>query len=160
MPVVATAEYVVTPQLYASVDPGDGTDPDRASGRSGSVQTWAPAAEMLSATTRLPGADQEDRSMLTKVFPIKLKEGKQAAAEALVAEFAPLGPEREPGTLSFRVYRDPAKVDYLLFVEHFESQAAYDAHVTSHAYEELIAGRFSDLIVEFVELDHELLVSL
>ncbi len=41
------------------------------------------------------------------------------------------GPEQEPGTLSFRVYRDPAKVDYLLFVEHFADQAAYDAHTGS-----------------------------
>jgi quinol monooxygenase YgiN len=115
---------------------------------------------MLLSTTRPPGAEPEDRPVLTKVFPIKLKDGNQAAAEALVAEFAPRGPGQEPGTLSFRVYRDPANVDYLLFVEHFEDQAAYDAHVTSAAYEELIAGRFSNLIVAFVELDHELLVSL
>ena len=99
--------------------------------------------------------------MLTKVFPIKLKDGNQAAAEAIVAEFAPRwaprasqAPSRSGCTVT------PRRVDYLLFVEHFESQAAYDAHVTSQAYEELIAGRFSDLIVEFVELDHELLVSL
>lgn len=47
-----------------------------------------------------------------------------------------------------------------MFVEHFVDQAAYDAHTTSAAYSELIAGRFSSLIVEFVEIDHELLVSL
>ncbi len=98
--------------------------------------------------------------MLTKVFPIKLKPGKQAEAEAIVDEFAPKGPQQEPGTLSFRVYRDPANVDYLLFVEHFADQAAYDAHTGSSAYRELIAGRFSQLIVEFVEIDHQLLVSI
>lgn len=98
--------------------------------------------------------------MLIKVFPINLKPGKQADAEALVHDFAPKGPAQEPGTLSFRVYRDPAKVDYLLFVEHFADQAAYDAHVGSAVYDELIAGEFSQLIVEFVEIDHELLVSL
>jgi quinol monooxygenase YgiN len=98
--------------------------------------------------------------MLTKVFPIKLKPGKQAEAEAIVDEFAPKGPKAEPGTLSFRVYRDPANVDYLLFVEHFADQAAYDAHTGSSAYRELIAGRFSALIVEFVEIDHQLLVSI
>ena len=98
--------------------------------------------------------------MLTKVFPIRLKPGRQAEAEALVAEFAPKGPDLEPGTLSFRVYRDPGTVDYLLFVEHFADQAAYDAHTGSAAYRELIAGRFAELIVEFVEIDHELLVSL
>ncbi|WP_214319968.1 putative quinol monooxygenase [Nonomuraea sediminis] len=97
--------------------------------------------------------------MLAKVFPIKLKPGKQAEAEAVVEEFAPKGPEQEPGTLSFRVYRDPANPDYLLFVEHFADQAAYDAHTGSPAYQELIAGRFAELIVEFVEIDHELLVS-
>jgi quinol monooxygenase YgiN len=97
--------------------------------------------------------------MLVKVFPIKLKPGKQAEAEAIVAEFTPTGPAQEPGTVSFRVYRDPANVDYLLFVEHFADQAAYDAHTTSPAYEELIAGRFSQIIVEFVELDHELIAS-
>ena len=98
--------------------------------------------------------------MLTKVFPIKLKPGKQAEAEAIVDEFAPKGPQQEPGTLSFRVYRDPANVDYLLFVEHFADQAAYDAHTGSSAYRELIAGRFSQLIVEFVEIDHQLLFSI
>ena len=71
----------------------------------------------------------------------------------------PRSPEQEAGTLSFRVYRDPAKADYLLFVEHFADQAAYDAHTGSAAYQELIAGRFAELIVEFVEIDHDLLVS-
>ena len=97
--------------------------------------------------------------MLAKVFPIRLKDGMQAAAEAVVREFAPQGPAVEDGTLSFRVYRDPANPDYLLFVEHFADQAAYDAHTGSPAYRELIAGRFAHLIVEFVEVDHELLVA-
>jgi len=97
--------------------------------------------------------------MLAKVFPIKLKPGMQAEAEAVVLEFAPKGPAVEDGTLSFRVYRDPANADYLLFVEHFADQAAYDAHTGSGAYQELIAGGFAKLIVEFVEIDHELLVS-
>jgi len=97
--------------------------------------------------------------MLAKVFPIPLKPGKQAEAELLVEEFAPKGPEQEAGTLSFRVYRDPARTDYLLFVEHFADQAAYDAHTGSPVYQELIAGRFAELIEEFVEIDHQLLVS-
>ena len=97
--------------------------------------------------------------MLSKVFPIELKPGRQAEADALVREFAPVGPGQEPGTLSFRVYRDRNRPDYLLFVEHFADQAAYDAHTGSSAYRELIAGRFADLVVEFVELDHELLVN-
>ncbi|TCO49443.1 quinol monooxygenase YgiN [Kribbella antiqua] len=98
--------------------------------------------------------------MLAKVFPIKLKDGNQAAAEEIVQAFAPQGPGAEDGTLSFRVYRDPANPDYLLFVEHFADQAAYDAHTGSAAYRELIAGQFAELIVEFVEIDHELVVSL
>ena len=57
--------------------------------------------------------------MLVKVFPIKLKDGTQDKVEAVVHEFAPKGPGAEDGTLSFRVYRDPGKPDYLLFVEHF-----------------------------------------
>ncbi len=97
--------------------------------------------------------------MLSKIFPIPLKPGKQAEAEAVVAEFAPKGPDKEPGTLSFRVYRDPNKPDYLLFVEHFADQAAYAAHTGSPAYKELVAGRFAELIEDFVEIDHELLVS-
>ena len=98
--------------------------------------------------------------MLIKVFPIPLKPGKQAEAEALVADFAPKGPGEEPGTLSFRVYRDPARTDYLLFVEHFADQAAYDAHTSSPAYRDLIAGQFASMITEFTELDHELVVGL
>jgi quinol monooxygenase YgiN len=97
--------------------------------------------------------------MLYKVFPIKLQPGKQAEAEAIVAEFAAKGPEQEPGTVSFRVYRDPANVDYLLFVEHFADQAAYDAHTGSAVYHDLIAGRFAAIIVEFVEINHELVAS-
>jgi quinol monooxygenase YgiN len=98
--------------------------------------------------------------MLVKVFPIKLKDGMQAETEAIVQEFAPKGPGGEAGTLSFRVYRDPAKPDYLLFVEHFADQAAYDAHTSSAAYQDLITGEFAKRIVEFVELDHELVVAL
>jgi quinol monooxygenase YgiN len=104
--------------------------------------------------------DLRRNQVLAKVFPIKLKDGNQAAAEELLREFAPKGPGVEEGTLSFRVYRDPANPDYLLFVEHFANQAAYDEHTGSAAYQELIAGKFADLIVEFVETDHELLVSL
>jgi quinol monooxygenase YgiN len=98
--------------------------------------------------------------VLAKVFPIHLKPGRQAEVEAIVGEFAPKGPAREPGTLSFRVYRDPAKPDYLLFVEHFADQAAYDAHTSSVAYKELIAGRFAGMITEFVEIDHELVADI
>lgn len=38
----------------------------------------------------------------------------QAEVEAIVQEYAPKGPGAEDGTLSFRVYRDLAKPDYLL----------------------------------------------
>jgi quinol monooxygenase YgiN len=62
--------------------------------------------------------------------------------------------------VSFRVYRDLAKPDYLLFVEHFADQAAYDAHTSSPAYHDLIAGQFASRITEFTELDHELVVGL
>lgn len=102
---------------------------------------------------------QEELLVLAKVFPITLKPGKQAEVEAIVKEFAPKGPAQEPGTLSFRVYRDPSRPDYLLFVEHFADQAAYDAHTDSEAYQRLVAGEFAKLIVEFVERDQELLVS-
>jgi quinol monooxygenase YgiN len=97
--------------------------------------------------------------VLAKVFPIELKPGNQSRAEAIVEAFAPKGPGQEEGTLSFRVYRDPKRPDYLLFVEHFADQAAYDAHTGSAVYRELIAGEFADLIVEFVEIDHELIAS-
>jgi quinol monooxygenase YgiN len=98
--------------------------------------------------------------MLAKVFPINLKPGTQAEAEGIVEEFAARGPAHEAGTLSFRVYRDVARPDYLLFVEHFDGQAAYDAHTGSAAYKELVAGKFAGLAVEFVELDHELVVGI
>ena len=98
--------------------------------------------------------------MLVKVFPIKLKDGMQDKVEAIVQEFAPKGPGAEDGTLSFRVYRDPAKPDYLLFVEHFADQAAYDEHTGSQAYRTLIGGQFADKIVEFTEVDHELVVAI
>jgi quinol monooxygenase YgiN len=102
---------------------------------------------------------REEIPVIVKVFPIKLKDGMQAKVETIVREFAPLGPGAENGTLSFRVYRDPAKPDYLLFVEHFADQAAYEGHTGSPAYQDLIAGQFASHIVEFVEIDHELVVA-
>ena len=111
-------------------------------------------SQRANALPRYPGARH-----VGKVFPIELKPGKQAAAEAIVQEFAPIGPGQEEGTVSFRVYRDKKRADYLLFVEHFADQAAYDAHTGSSAYQRLVAGQFAQLIVEFVELDHDLLVS-
>ena len=107
-----------------------------------------------------PALRERKFTVLVKVFPIKLKDGMQDKAEAVVQEFAPIGPGAEEGTLSFRVYRDLAKPDYLLFVEHFADQAAYDAHTSSPAYLDLIAGQFASMVTEFTELDHELLVGL
>ena len=97
--------------------------------------------------------------MLAKLFPLPLRPGAQAEAERLARQFAGIGPAREDGTQSFRVYRDPARPDYLLFVGHFADHAAYDRHTRSAAYQHLIAGEFADLILEFVEIDHELVVS-
>jgi quinol monooxygenase YgiN len=144
-----------------------GSGPGPPSGRparsiaSGSGQTSPADADIVDgigcASLRLT---QEGLLVLAKVFPINLKPGKQAEVEAIVHEFALRGPGSEPGTLSFRVYRDPAKPDYLLFVEHFADQAAYDAHTGSGAYKELIAGTFAGLISGFVEIDHELVVGI
>jgi quinol monooxygenase YgiN len=96
---------------------------------------------------------------LVKVFSIKLKQGMQAEAEALVQEFAQQGPAQEAGTRSFRVYRGNNDTDYLLFVEHFTDADAYGVHTSSQAYGELIAGRFRDLVEGWSEVDHELIVS-
>ncbi len=96
---------------------------------------------------------------LVKVFSIKLKEGTQAEAEAIVQKFTPEGPAQEVGTRSFRVYRGNDQTDYLLFVEHFTDADAYAAHTDSPVYGELIAGKFRDLVAGWSEVDHELIVS-
>jgi quinol monooxygenase YgiN len=96
---------------------------------------------------------------LVKVFSIKLKDGTQAEAEALVQKFAPEGPAQEVGTRSFRVYRGKEQSDYLLFVEHFADADAYAAHTGSEIYGDLIAGRFRDLVDGWSEIDHELIVT-
>jgi quinol monooxygenase YgiN len=98
-------------------------------------------------------------SPFVKVFPLKLKPGTQAQAEAVVHAYTPLGPAQEKGTLSFRVYRDPANVDYLLFVEHFADQAAYDAHTGSDVYRNIVASQLAPLIAEWKEINHELIAS-
>ena len=59
----------------------------------------------------------------------------------------------------FRLAKGHGFADYLLFVEHFADQAAYQEHTSSAAYRDLIAGQFADRIVEFVEINHELVVS-
>jgi quinol monooxygenase YgiN len=118
----------------------------------------AAIAQMLA--THSASSPEGEITVLVKVFPIKLKDGMQDKVEAIVQEFAPKGPGAEDGTLSFRVYRDPAKPDYLLFVEHFADQTAYDEHTGSQAYRTLIAGQFADKIVEFTEVDHELVVAI
>jgi quinol monooxygenase YgiN len=147
---------VVMTQLYGTAHPGVGRirTPPACPDVAGPATLAAPIILVVNQA-RLRGD-----LVLTKVFPIKLKDGAQAKAEAVIREYAPQGPGAEDGTLSFRVYRDPAKPDYLLFVEHFADQAAYDAHTGSPAYRDMIAGRFSDLVVDFVEIDHELLVAL
>jgi quinol monooxygenase YgiN len=96
---------------------------------------------------------------LVKVFSIKLKEGTQGEAEAIVEEFAPKGPAQEVGTRSFRVYRGNDETDYLLFVEHFANADAYATHTGSQIYGELIAGKFRDLVEGWSEVNHELIVS-
>jgi quinol monooxygenase YgiN len=131
-------------------DPGGLSCPDLA----------GPGVPGLGILAEYPVARERKFTVLVKVFPIKLKDGMQDKVEAVVQEFAPIGPGAEDGTLSFRVYRDPAKPDYLLFVEHFADQAAYDAHTSSPAYRDLIAGQFASMITEFTELDHELVVGL
>jgi len=78
-----------------------------------------------------PVARERTFTVLVKVFPVKVKDGMQDKVEAVVQEFAPIGPGAEDGTVSFRVYRDAAKPDYLLFAGHFADQAAYDAHTSS-----------------------------
>ncbi|WP_367129134.1 putative quinol monooxygenase [Saccharothrix sp. HUAS TT1] len=98
--------------------------------------------------------------MLTKVLSIPLKPGKQSEAEQLVRRFALLGPEQEPATLSFRVYRNVTRPDYLLLVGNFADQDAYDAHTGSPAYRELMACGLAALAVEVVESDHEMIVSI
>jgi quinol monooxygenase YgiN len=158
MPVVTTAEYVVMTHIYV-----------RALGKqAGRIRTHTQGQDVrIRPDLARPRGEfcccsfvaTKEITVLVKVFPIKLKDGRQEEVEAIVREFAPKGPESEAGTLSFRVYRDPAKPDYLLFVEHFADQAAYDQHTSSAAYQDLIAGRFAERIVEFTEMDHQLVVS-
>jgi quinol monooxygenase YgiN len=158
MPVVTTAEYVVTAQVICQ-GPGQALAISghlAQAARSGSGRTRQRLAGDAAAATFIR---VKEITVLVKVFPIKLKDGMQDEVEAIIEEFAPKGPGAEDGTLSFRVYRDPAKPDYLLFVEHFADQAAYQAHTSSAAYRDLIAGQFADRIVEFVEINHELVVS-
>jgi quinol monooxygenase YgiN len=160
MPVVTTAEYVVMLHIYGTGPAFFRLDPDTILAVF-HVQIWPDPACLARGSLRSTQWLVERKfTVLVKVFPIKLKDGMQDKAEAVVQEFAPKGPGAEDGTLSFRVYRDPAKPDYLLFVEHFADQAAYDAHTSSPAYRDLIAGQFASMIVEFTELDHELVVGL
>src|ERR1035438_8056291 len=160
MPVVTTAEYLVMLHIYGSCPAFFRLDPDTILAVF-HVQIWPDPACLARASLRSTQWLVERKfTVLVKVFPIKLKDGTQDKAEAVVQEFAPKGPGAEDGTVSFRVYRDPAKPDYLLFVEHFADQAAYDAHTSSPAYRDLIAGQFASMIVEFIELDHELVVGL
>src|SRR5580658_1586912 len=160
MPVVTTAEYVViAPGLRhgpAFLPAGSGHDPASLS----CPDLAGPGVPGPGILAEYPVARERKFTVLVKVSPIKLKDGTQDKVEAVVQEFAPKGPGAEDGTLSFRVYRDPAKPDYLLFVEHFADQAAYDAHTSSPAYRDLIAGQFASMIFEFTELDHELVVGL
>jgi quinol monooxygenase YgiN len=146
-------------QVYAGGPAAYRPDPDMITGP-GLVRIWPDEVHPTRGCwTSQHHHRNEGSTMLVKVFPIKLKDGMQDKVEAVVREFAPQGPGTEEGTLSFRVYREPAKPDHLLFVEHFADQAAYDAHTSSPAYRDLIAGQFAGMIVEFTELDHELVVA-
>jgi quinol monooxygenase YgiN len=154
--VATTAEYVVILHVYGTGPTFFRPDPDTIFSVV-QVRIWPDPACLGRPSFRCTQWFRERKfTVLVKVFPIKLKDGMQDKVEEVVREFAPLGPGTEEGTVSFRVYRDLAKPDYLLFVEHFADQAAYDAHTSSAAYRDLIAGQFASMIVEFTELDHEL----
>src|SRR3984885_9735673 len=160
MPGVMTAEYVV---MGPDIRQGSGILPagsGHGAPRLSCPDMAGPGVPGPGILSGYPVVHERKVTVLVKVFPIKLKDGTQDNVEAVVQEFAPKGPGAEDGTLSFRGYRDPAKPDYLLFVEHFADQAAYDAHTSSPAYRDLIAGQFASMIVEFTELDHELVVGL
>ncbi len=160
MPVVTTAEYMVM-VLHIRQDPTLHRPDSDTILRVFPGRIWPdPAALAGGSFAAYPMLQERKLTMLVKVFPIRLKDGLQDEVEAVVQEFAPKGPGTEDGTLSFRVYRDRAKPDYLLFVEHFADQPAYDAHTSSPAYRDLIAGQFASMIIEFTELDHELVVGL
>ena len=159
MPVVTTAEYVVMLHIYARGPAFFWPDPDTVF-LVFQVRIWPDLGVPGRNPLEYPMPSERKFTVLVKVYPIKLKDGMQEEVEAVVQEFAPKGPGAEDGTLSFRVYRDPAKPDYLLFVEHFADQAAFDAHTSSPAYRDLIAGQFASMITEFTELDHELVVGL
>ncbi|MEV6009726.1 antibiotic biosynthesis monooxygenase [Streptomyces sp. NPDC051976] len=105
-------------------------------------------------------SDQEDLPCSPRCFPSSSSPACRRRPRRSSRSSRPRARGKEPGTLSFRVYRHPANPDYLLFVEHFADQAAYDAHTGSAVYAEMIAGRFAGMVTDFVELDHELLVAL
>src|SRR2546423_3302872 len=127
MPVVTTAEYVVISEGLPERPDIFWTDSDivvmSKSGQTSDLGRTDHGRRLVSGAA----APRELRRfpVLIKVFPIKLKDGMQERAEAIVHEYAPIGPGAEEGTLSFRVYRDPANVDYLLLVEHFADKAAF-----------------------------------
>jgi hypothetical protein len=98
--------------IYGMIRPSSGRirTPSCQSFRSRSDRTGVPSLGILA---EYPTARERKSTVLVKVFPIKLKDGMQDKGEAVVQEFAPKGPGAEDGTLSFRVYRDKAKADYL-----------------------------------------------
>jgi hypothetical protein len=108
----------------------------RASDPVAAAEPWRPwralAATHLLAHHESPAHAQSPR-------PAPLTE-PTFALSGRMRQFAPQGPAAEDGTLSFRVYRDPAQPDYLLFVEHAERLLLPVVHDDLDMAGEAVAG--------------------
>src|ERR1700683_3092476 len=114
MPVVTTAEYMVMTQDLpygpAFLPAGSGHGLPGLSG----PDLAGPGMPGPGILAEYPVARERKFTVLVKVFPIKLKDGTQDKVEAVVQEFAPIGPGAEERTLPFRVCRGPGEPDVLV----------------------------------------------
>ena len=77
--------------------------------------------------------------MLTIVAKMKIKAGKEGAAEHALQDMIVYVREKEPGTLRYTVHRAVGDPTQLLMYEQYADQAAVDKHGTSERIQKLYA---------------------
>ena len=94
--------------------------------------------------------------MLTIIFRVKIKDGKEDEALAKFTALAEAVQANEPGTLAYVVHRNQEDPSEIVFFEHYADDAAFESHgKTAHmgAMRENFAEIFDPASIKMERLD-------
>ncbi len=95
--------------------------------------------------------------MITVLFRMKMRDGKEEEALAKVTALAEAVQANEPGTLAYVVHRSQENPSEVVFFERYADGAAQEAHAKSEhmgAMRENFAEIFDPASIKIEQLDH------